>query len=315
MKHVFVINPSAGPEDATDRIKQALASCSPCPDYEIYSSRGPGDATLFVRGWLERNSDDVRFYACGGDGTLNEVVNGAVGCPRASVGCYPCGSGNDYIKYYGGKDAFLDIPSLIAAPCREVDIMKVNDRYCINVCNFGFDTAVARTMAKVRRNRLLGGKLAYPTGIAASLFTAMKTNCRMRIDGKSTGFSKLLLCTVANGSYVGSAFKCAPRSVNDDGLMEVCVVKPISIFKFFTMINSYKQGKHLEDPRFKDVIVYSRAESIELRAPSGFAVTLDGEIVEGTYFVIENKQRALRFAVPVPAPSSGEHSGAESSCQ
>ena len=84
------------------------------------------------------------LYACGGDGTANEVLHGLIGFENASMTCYPCGSGNDYVKYYGGAEKFLDIEALLAGEEHRVDVMRMGHRYAINVINFGFDTAVAR---------------------------------------------------------------------------------------------------------------------------------------------------------------------------
>ena len=109
MKHVFIINPAAGKENAYETIKAALESLETPVDYTLYLTKGQGDATAYVRSYCREHAERVRFYACGGDGTLNEVVNGLVGFPQASLGCYPSGSGNDFVKYYGGKQIFLNI--------------------------------------------------------------------------------------------------------------------------------------------------------------------------------------------------------------
>ncbi len=299
MKHVFVINPSAGPVDSSESIRGELARCGKDYDYEVYSTAGPGDATRFVRAWLEQNrSVEVRFYACGGDGTLNEVVNGAAGCPNASVGCCPCGSGNDYVKYFGGKEAFLDVESQLRSADVPVDLMEVNGRYCINVCSFGFDTTVLRVIAEARKKRKAGGKGAYIAGIVKAFFKSMRTRCRVKADGAVISKKDLLLCTVANGTHVGSSFKCAPNSVNDDGLAEVCLVRPMSRLRFLLMISSYVKGTHISKAGLRKFLVYLRAKEIEIFAPSGFAVSVDGEILEGNHIKIKNHAKALRFALP-----------------
>ena len=109
MKHIFILNPAAGKENAKEKLAAQLKSVYANVDYEIYETRGRGDASAYIKQYCETNKESVRFYACGGDGTLNEVVNGAVGFPQASVGCIPCGSGNDFVKYYGGKEIFLNM--------------------------------------------------------------------------------------------------------------------------------------------------------------------------------------------------------------
>lgn len=299
MRHIFIYNPAAGhdSEAAVEALREHMKQREDI-SYEFYATMGPGDATRFVRECCEREGRDaLRFYACGGDGTANEVLHGIVGAKDASMTCFPCGSGNDYVKYYGGADNFLDVDALISGVELPVDIMRIDDCYSLNVTNFGFDTTVAKVMQSVKHKWLIGGKNAYNTGIAAALFTAMKNECVVSVDGEQLNEEKILLCTVANGKYVGGAFCCAPHSVNDDGLLEVCLVKPISYVNFIKLIGSYQKGQHLDDPRFAKYITYRRGKSVHVKAPEGFAFSLDGEIVEKNDFTIEICPAAVRFVV------------------
>lgn len=299
MKHIFVINPAAGQTDRTPEIKGFLEKSHNDPDYTVYVTQGPGDATRFVGEWCSVNPGTAaRFYACGGDGTLNEVVSGVAGHENVSVAAYPCGSGNDYVKYYGGAAPFLELEKLISAPDVPVDLMKIGDRMCVNVCNFGFDTTVAKTMIKVKRKKLIGGKRAYVTGVVTALMKAMKNECTVTVDGERLNDAKILLCTIANGCYVGGSFRCAPRSHNDDGLLEVCMIKKISRFRFISILGPYTAGEHLDSEKFRDCVVYRQGRRVEVKAPEGFSMSVDGEIVDGTDFVIEIVPGAVRFAVP-----------------
>ena len=302
MKHVFIINPAAGKENSYEEIKNALEALSVPVDYELYLTREPGDATAYIREYCESYKSPVRFYACGGDGTLNETVNGVVGFSHASLGCYPCGSGNDFVKYYGGKKHFLDVESLVMAEEEYIDLMRVGDRYAINATHFGFDSCVADTMMKVRRKKLIGGKNAYTTGVVVGLFKGMKNLCKVSVDGELLNpDGKILLCTVANGQYVGGSFRCAPRSVDNDGMLEVCLVKPVSIFTFLNLIGEYSKGTHLDDPRFDKYLEYRRGHQIHIEAPEGFLYSFDGELIGENDFTVEVVPSAIRFAVPASA--------------
>ncbi len=299
MKHVFIINPAAGKDNSFENIRKILELQKVKVDYELYQTQSPGDATAYIRRYCERYRDPIRFYACGGDGTLNEVVNGAVGYEHASIGCYPCGSGNDFVKYYGGKKAFWNLPALIDAKEEYIDLMRVGNKYAINATHFGFDSSVAETMQNVRRQKLIGGKNAYTTGVVVGLFKAMKNKCFVSVDGKLLNpKGEILLCTIANGQYVGGAFRCAPRSLNNDGLLEVCLVHPISHAKFLKLMGSYQKGLHLEDPNFQKFIEYRRGKCIEIEAPRGFVYSFDGELIRQNHFTVEVVPQAIRFAVP-----------------
>ena len=299
MKHIFIFNPAAGKENAFQALEAQLKKDFGCADYEIYQTQAPGDAVAYIRNYCAAHSTPVRFYACGGDGTLNEVVNGAVGFSHASVGCYPCGSGNDFVKYYGGKKYFLDLKAQLEAAEEEIDLIRVGNRYAINATHFGFDSCVAKTMMNVRRKKLIGGRNAYTTGIVVGLLKAMKNKCKVTVDGKLLNpDGKILLCTLANGQYVGGSFRCAPRSVNNDGLLEVCLVHPVSHMKFMSLINYYKEGTHLSDPKFESVLEYCRGKTVEVEAPDGFVYSFDGELIRQNKFTVEVEPKALRFAVP-----------------
>jgi len=308
MKHIFIINPAAGKENAYEAIRTALEALDTPADYELYLTKAPGDATAYIRDYCEKNTDPVRFYACGGDGTLNETVNGVVGFPHASISCYPCGSGNDFVKYYGGKRVFMNVPALLEAEEEYIDLMRVGDRYSINATHFGFDSCVAQVMMNVRRKKLIGGKNAYTTGVVVGLVKAMKNKCKVYADGELLNpKGEILLCTVTNGQYVGGSFRCAPRSLDNDGLMEVCLVKPLSHITFLQLIGEYKIGTHLENEKLAKYLVYRRASRVEVEAPEGFIYTFDGELIPDTHFTVETIPAAIRFAVPKGAkPLAGK---------
>ena len=309
MKHIFIINPAAGKENAYDTIKAELDSLDTPVDYELYLTQAPKDATAYIRKYCEEHSEPVRFYACGGDGTLNETVNGVVEFPHASLGCYPCGSGNDFVKYYGRKEFFLNVRELVEAEEEYIDLMRVGDRYAINATHFGFDSCVAKTMMNVRRKKLIGGKRAYTTGVVVSLFKAMKNACRVAVDGEELNpEGKILLCTVANGQYVGGSFRCAPRSLDNDGFLEVCLMRPVSHFRFLKLVGYYKKGEHLDNPKFEKIVIYRRGKSVQIEAPEGFLYSFDGELIAQNSFRVDVVPRAIRFAVPKSAkPLAEQH--------
>lgn len=297
MKHIFILNPMAGNGEMVKAVKSKLESLRNI-DWETYETKAPMDATEFVKRYCTENKDPVRFYACGGDGTIQEVASGVVGFPHAEMSCLPCGSGNDFVKCFGGIGAFDDIQNLAESPAKPIDLMKVGDKYSINIVNFGFDTCVANTMIKVKRKKIIGGKHAYTTGVVMGLLKAMKNKANVYADGEKLGNGKFLLCTIANGQYVGGSFHCAPKSEYDDGYLDVCYVNCISRFKFLKLIGVYTEGTHLDDERFKDFITYRRVKEVRVEVPDGFCLTLDGEVFETRDFTVEVIPSAIRFAAP-----------------
>ena len=116
MKHVFIINPKSGKDDKKEGLLNQLKKYKDKLDYQIYITKSSKDATRYVDEYCKQYKEDVTFYACGGDGTLNEVVSGAIGHNNAIVSIYPCGSGNDFVKIYGGKEKFSNIYKKRDAP-------------------------------------------------------------------------------------------------------------------------------------------------------------------------------------------------------
>ncbi|MBQ6065259.1 MAG: diacylglycerol kinase family lipid kinase [Clostridia bacterium] len=300
MKYIFIANPHAGDTDRVQLIRSAIEGLPEKDDCEIYPTKAPRDATAYVKQWCEEHpGEEVRFIACGGDGTVNEVFTGAVGHENVSVTCYPCGSGNDFVKAFGGADKFLSIPALLRAPTQPLDLLKVGDRYSDNVVNFGFDTTVAITINEERAKTGHGNKNAYTKGVVKALLTAMKNTFTVKADGETLNpDGKALLCTVANGQYVGGSFQCAPRAKTDDGLIEVCLIKPISRLRFIKILKPYTNGEHLDRDDMKDIVVYRQAKKVEVDAPAGFAYSLDGEIIYESHFTVEIAPAAISFAVP-----------------
>lgn len=306
MKHIFIVNPHAGAASAEELVRTKLAAEGFDSEYEIYITKAPRDATKYVKNRCKSEPNEtLRFYACGGDGTLNEVSAGAVGAKNAEVACYPCGSGNDYIRYYGEQKDF-SLTKLKNGVVQAIDMLCVNGRYAINACHFGFDSFVAEKMAKIRRKPIIGGKNAYSTAVAIGVLGAMKNDYTVEVDGEILNpRGKMLLCTVANGGYVGGGYHCAPHSDNSDGLLEVCFVKPISVPTFLSLMGVYRKGEHLDNPKFDNIIKYRRAKCVRVTCPRPMPVSLDGEVENYSDFTITVDPQSVNFVVPagLPAPT------------
>lgn len=300
MRYIFILNPKAGQGGVEDTLRSAIDRLPEKDSCSIYLTQGIEDATRFVRQWCQDNPDEeVRFIACGGDGTISEVFNGAVGFENVSVSVYPCGSGNDFVKTFGGKEKFLNVEKLIHAPVQKLDLLKAGNRYSVNVLNFGFDTTVAITINAERSKTGHGNKNAYAKGVVIALINSMKNRFTVTADGEVLNpDGKGLLCTLGNGQYVGGSFKCAPRASTSDGLMEVCLIKPISRIRFLMCMSAYIAGRHLDSPTLQGFLTYRQARSVRVQAPEGFAYSLDGEIIYENDFTVEVVEHALNLAVP-----------------
>lgn len=297
MKHIFVINPISGKGMDKQPLIDSINALKGRYDVEIYMTQGPKDATRFVREYCKAHAGDaVHFIACGGDGTLNEVANGAVGFEGIAIGAYPCGSGNDYIKYYGGKDKFSNVEDIVEGTEAPIDVIKVGDRYAINACHFGFDSYVCLKMDEFRHTK----RNPYPSAVLWTLMHGMRNKAKVVLDDGEEAFvdGDYLMCTMCNGSHVGGSYNSAPRSMNDDGLLEICLIKPVSRLRFISCMGLYEKGEHLSSPRMSDIVKYTRARKAVIDVPAGFGISLDGELLIQSHVEVENLQHALRFVVP-----------------
>ncbi len=297
VRHFFIFNPAAGKRGAKARLDQALATLDEA-SYVLHVTRGSGDAANFVRQVCQTEQGPLRFYACGGDGTLGEVATGALGCERAEIGVWPCGSGNDYVKLYGGEARFLDIKAQLRAPSVPVDVIRVGERCAINAVNAGLEAEAAGTMLRFRHHPLFNGKNGYLIGALDAVLRHMRTPCTVLADGELLHEGDMLTLSLSCGQYIGGGFRCAPRSQNDDGLMDLALIKPISRLRLARLLPAYKKGEHLEDSRIKGNIIYRQVKSVRITSTQDISLCLDGEIVTGRAFDIQLLPGGIRFVVP-----------------
>ncbi|MFA6889858.1 MAG: diacylglycerol kinase family lipid kinase, partial [Bacilli bacterium] len=208
------------------------------------------------------------------------------------------GSGNDFIKNFEYPENFMDLDQLVNGEEKLIDVFKVNDRHTINICNLGLDAVAADNMVRFKKRRWVSGKMAYTLGLIYSLLFSMKSYATILVDGVEIAKNAFLLCTVANGICYGGGYYCAPRATVDDGLLDVTVVKPISRLRFFSIVKVYKQGKHLDDKRCKDIVTYLRGKKVEIVASKPIIYCMDGEIDHAANITMEIVPHALKFVLP-----------------
>lgn len=299
-KYIFVINPKAGKNNSAvafiNKIESAIKAYE--LDGEIYITKSVGDAKEYVKMCCQTLDRPTRFYACGGDGTINEVINGAVGCDFACVGILPLGSGNDYIKTFGDVD-FLDLPSQIKGTPTKVDLIKVNDRYVANMCNIGFDATVAHNFVKFKAIPGVSGKMAYSISVFYSLVNKLARPMRIILDDGTEIYDDMLLCSISKGIYCGGQYKTAPRADLTDGFMDVCPIKKLSRLQFIKFIGLYKQGVHFDIPSLSKYVSYHKCKKATIKGVNRLPVCFDGDtaFLDGTV-TFEIAEKAIGIIIP-----------------
>ncbi len=300
MKHIFVVNPNAGKKDRFSDICELLKKYDGKIDYEVYKTTCKGDGREFVKSYLSSHPKDeiYRFYAIGGDGSLHDVVNGAYMYENAEVACFPSGSGNDFIKSFKDHPGFRDIDKLINGKVKKVDLLKANNKVSINIFNYGFDGEVTFKMHKIKRWPLMSGKGAYNLAAISSLLFNMSTPMKVTLDDEVVFDDKGLLIAVANGHTYGGGYKCAPLSLVDDGLIDVCLIKKVSRFSAPGLMGVYKKGEHLESKKLKGKVIYKKCKHVVIESPQPVAYAIDGEVFREAKIDITILPLALNFVLP-----------------
>lgn len=282
MKHYFIMNPAAGKgtkfHNLIDEIHK-VCDRRQVP-YEIHVTEKIAEGTEFVRRICSQSEEPVRFYACGGDGTIKEVAEGLVGFEHAELGIIPMGTGNDFVKNFEHVESFFNIDSQLDGETRKIDLIKYNDHYAINLINMGFDCEIAKQAALNRRNIFIPSKIAYTAGIAqkiTQLGTAV-VNGSVSFDGVMHKWHTYQICVFANGAFYGGGYHSAPSASFDDGIIECCVVRKVNLPELLQLIGPYKEGTLLTKKGVPQVFSYKRSEKVEIVFDKPTDICVDGEI-------------------------------------
>ncbi len=271
MKHLFIINPVAGKGNASKYIEKIENYFKDKEDtYVIKLTKEQGHATTITKEVVK--NDDWRVYSIGGDGTLNEVLNGLAGS-NSALGVIPAGSGNDYFRSLDTKNDENLLTRTIEGTIKKCSMGQVNNRYFLNVASAGIDAEVVHNARQFKKLPFLNGQGAYILGIFYTVFKYKSFKSKITFNDQIHHKSTLLIA-VANGKYYGGGMKIAPRAniySKDFELYHIDEAKPLRILKLFpTLI----RGGH---DTLREVQSY-QTNKISLYSKGGFMLNIDGEI-------------------------------------
>ena len=281
MKHVFIINPAAGKRNSTAELMGMAKSLEARHGLQVECvlTKSPGHATQAV-GRIAASGGAVRFYACGGDGTINEVANGVIGRANAAMTCVPVGTGNDFLKNFGDKaPLFSDPENLWDGPQFPLDAIECNGRCALTIACSGFDAQVADDVHRFGKSPLLRGQGSYIASLAVNfLLRGLGHPWTITLDGVPlTG--EFVLAAVCNGRYYGGGFMPVAEAKMDDGVLNTLVVRRVSRPAFLRFVGAYSQGGYYRFPRYARCYT---AKEVTIRSHGGPIVTcLDGESIRG----------------------------------
>lgn len=308
MKSRLIVNPVSGTDAAPDYLREINERLrAGAGDVDIVMTVAAGDAARLAAD--AARAGYRRLYVAGGDGTLNEVLNGvaevAGALDETVFGLIPLGTGNDFARALGlPEDVGEAVRILLAGRELRVDVGALGGRSFVNVSAGGFIAEVSDAVDP--QLKTVAGRLAYLIGGAQVLLDYEPARARVRArGGAGEGFEReleLQMFAVCNSRMVGGGRPIAPDALIDDGLLDVCLVEAMPTLEFVRLLTSVASGDHVEDAR----VTYFRAAEVELDFERPVKVNTDGEVQEADECRYRVRPRAARFlAGDAPYASAG----------
>jgi YegS/Rv2252/BmrU family lipid kinase len=268
-------------------------------EYKIEITKAPGHGAEIAR--LASEKGLCRVYSVGGDGTVNEIVNGIAGS-TSSLAVIPGGSGNDFVRSIGFRpgrrpltlrDREDILKRTIDGTERTIDLASVNGRYFINIASVGFDAQVLKNTLKLKGKPGVSGSMAYVLGIFTTISDCKNYEFVLDIDGREIRRTSLLTA-VANGRYYGGGMQPAPEAVIDDGRLDICLVGRQTRLRILRLFPKYMKGRH---GSIKGVEFFTGSR-ITITSDSSLPLNIDGEVLETNRAEFEIFPGAIRVVFP-----------------
>ncbi len=296
MKHLFIVNPTAGGRDKTEdvRVRAEEAFRRRNDAFEIYVTRAPLDAVDKIRSEAG-TGEELRVYACGGDGTFNECVNGAALLDNVAVCPFPTGTGNDFCRMFGEeKELFRDLDALLDGSVHTIDLIDCNGRYGANICSVGIDARIGTSVHQYSKLPLIGGATGYVVSAAVNVFRGIARPMRIRC-GDVTIEGETSLACACNGQFYGGGFHPSLTARPDDGVLDMFIAKKVSLFQFARLIGKYASGKAAELTKY---VTHIEGTEMDIRFESEDVVNVDGEALFTDHVSMKLVPGALKLIVP-----------------
>ena len=296
MKYVFIINPKAGNKDMTaaiydmaDRLRDKHGQEVTC----MLTDR-PGGATDMARK-IASTGEEVRLYACGGDGTIHEVAEGIAGFPNAAMSCIPTGTGNDFLKNFGEMaEKFADAENTFDGPSFPIDLIDCNGKLCVTIACNGVDAQVAESVHNY--GAMFSGRGSYIASVVMNvLVKPIGHHWELELDGEKQE-GDYLLVSMCNGRYYGGGSTPVPEARMDDGVLHTVIIKKISKPTFAKLFGPYSDGKYRELPQ--KLIQVVTAKEVRIRSKSDIVSCVDGECFRSREVVMKLSDKRVNFFGP-----------------
>ncbi len=297
MNNLFVINPAAGKgKKVLQYIELIKNHCeNEQENFDIYITKSQGDATSYVKHYLSQKQG-CNIFACGGDGTLYEVVNGIYGNKNAKVGVLPLGSGNDFVRLFGNKENFLDVKKQLYGKTARFDLIKCENRLALSQCSVGFDAKVCMDQKSIKKIPFVSGELAFGISAIKCLTKDFSSELKIVVDDNRVYKDDYVLCLAANSKWYGGGFLAAPDANISDGLIDLVLIKKPKggRLELLKLLPKYKKGNHLSHKAVEVI----RCKKAVVSSVQKQAINIDGECYSSNKSEFQIIPNAIDFIVP-----------------
>ena len=295
MTHLFIINPAAGSRDRTKYYRQIIKEVCTRKGvvYEIKVSEAPRHCQTLARE-AALTGKEYKIYACGGDGTLNEVAAGAAGFDNVSVTVFSGGSGNDFTKLFSDAEAFRDLEKLMDSEEVSFDMIRCNDDLALNICSVGLDARIGTDVSNYKRLPLLSGFRAYAASTVVNVIKGIAEHYVVELEDQRIDGDQTLICA-CNGRFYGGGFNPVPEADPTDGLLDILLIKKVSRLQVAKVIGKFKSGKYRQLP---DLVKHFRTDKVKIICDQPTPINLDGELRRAKEVTMSIAKEKLRFFFP-----------------
>ncbi|WP_188205949.1 diacylglycerol/lipid kinase family protein [Alkalibacillus aidingensis] len=242
---------------------------------------------------LKEKKNITAVVAVGGDGTVNEVINGLTGT-SIPLGVIPTGSGNDFCRAMGIPLRYeLALERILKGELKEIDIGRVNDKYFATIVGVGFDGQVAQQTNRSKHKKLYNltkiGSLSYIISLFKVIFMYKPSQVELHIDSYQTTQEKVWLIAIANSPCYAGGMMICPDAKNNDETFDICIVKGISRWSLLRIFPSVFKGKHILHP----AVTTLKAKKVQISSKQSLVAHADGEIIGKTPFDVTIQPSSL----------------------
>ena len=298
MLHIFIINPFAGDKTFADDLRTKLSSIEGL-DYFVFNTRYAGYETELVKKIQHIfEGEKLRFYCCGGSGTMRNMLNGFDDLSKVEIAFFPSGLTNDFLKMFGESEPrFHQIEELLYGDVVDIDYIKSNHGISLNTLSTGLDSNCLRKMDDFRILRLISKDLPYSAATVYSIFVSKTAEYELALNGEASS-GKFAEIFVGNGSIFGGSLYFAERTCVNDGKAIYSIVgnkRGFGLLKVMLALTGKKYDK------YPQLMNYGHCDKIKFRRVDGqpFSINQDGDLINDiTECEAEIVHKGLHFVVP-----------------